>query len=177
VITVLAIAIVAAAAVGAYVLTKGASNATGIGNGGGGSPAGKAVQLAGVTAYDPQGTGPPGEHNGAAPLATDGNPETYWQTESYRDGLNKSGVGVVLDAGSPTKLRTMTVTTNTPGFTAEIQAGDSQGGPFTTVSGSKTVSDTATFTLDGGSQRYYVVWITDLGSNSVVHVNEVKART
>jgi hypothetical protein len=33
------------------------------------------------------------------------------------------------------------------------------------------------FTLDGSSHRYYVVWITDLGGNSAVHVNEVKART
>ncbi len=127
VITLIAVAVVVAAAVGAYVLTKGASNATGIGDGGG-SSAGKPVLLKGVTAYDPDGTGAPGEHNAAAPQATDGNPQTYWTTEEYHGALTKSGVGVVLAAGSPTKVRTMTVTTNTPGFTAEIEAGDSEGG-------------------------------------------------
>ncbi|HEU5212742.1 MAG TPA: protein kinase [Gaiellaceae bacterium] len=175
VVSLVAIALVVAAAIGAYVLTKGASNATGIGDGGA-APA-KPVELTGVTAYDPDGTGPPGEHNADAPKATDGNEATYWQTESYRDGLNKPGVGVVLDAGSARKVHTMTVTTDTPGFTAEIEAGESSAGPFAPVSGSKTVSDTTTFTLDGGSHRYYVVWITNLGSNSAVHVNEVKAHS
>jgi eukaryotic-like serine/threonine-protein kinase len=176
VITLLAVAVVAAAAVGAYVLTKGASKATGIGNGGG-SSAGKAVPLTGLTAYDPYGTGPPGEHNIEAPNATDDNPQTYWTTEEYSDGLTKSGVGVVLDAGSPKRIHTMTVTTDTPGFTAEIEAGDSQTGGFTPVSASKTVIGTTPFTVSGGSHRYYVVWITDLGPNSVVHVNEVRAKS
>ncbi len=176
VITLLAVAIVAAAAVGAYVLTKGASNATGIGNGGG-SSAGKAVPLTGVTAYDPEGTGPPGEHNAQAPLATDRSRQTYWTTEEYHGALTKSGVGVVLAAGSPKKIRTMTVTTDTPGFTAEIEAGDVEQGGFSPVSSSKTVTGTTSFTLDGSSHRYYVVWITNLGPNSVVHVNEVTARS
>jgi hypothetical protein len=176
VITLLAVAVVVAAAVGAYVLTKGASKATGIGNGGG-SSAGKPVLLRGVTAYDPDGTGAPGEHNADAPKATDHNALTYWQTESYRSGLNKSGVGVVLDAGSAKKIRTMTVSTDTPGFTAEIEAGDLENGGFTPVSTSKTVGGATAFTLDGSSHQYYVVWVTDLGGNSVVHVNEVRAKS
>ena len=174
-ITLLAVAVVVAAAVGAYVLTKGASKATGIG--GGGSSAGKVVRLTGVTAYDPQGTGTPGEHNAQAPLATDRNPQTYWTTEEYKGALNKSGVGVVLDAGSLTKVRSMTVTTNTPGFTAEIRAGNSSGGVFAPVSASKAAGLTTTFALDGSSHRYYVVWITNLGPNSAVHVNEVRAKS
>src|SRR3954469_3111232 len=178
VITLLAVAVVAAAAVGAYVLTKGASKATGIGNGGR-TAGGKAVPLTGVTAYDPQGTPVPNEeHNDAARNATDGDRQTYWQTEHYNSGLNgKSGVGVVLEAGAQKKIRIMTVTTDTPGFTAEIEAGDARDGGFTPVSQSTTVNGTTSFTLDGSSHRYYVVWITDLGPNSVVHVNEVRAKT
>jgi hypothetical protein len=34
-----------------------------------------------------------------------------------------------------------------------------------------------TFTLDGKSARYYVVWITDLGPATFAHVNEVTARS
>jgi hypothetical protein len=33
------------------------------------------------------------------------------------------------------------------------------------------------FTLDGKTARYYVVWITSLGTGNVAHVNEVKARS
>ncbi len=45
------------------------------------------------------------------------------------------------------------------------------------MSGSKTIAARTTFALNGSSHRYYVVWITDLGGNSAVHVNEVKARS
>src|SRR5438034_10354089 len=56
----------------------------------------KTVHLAGVTAYDPEGDNQE-EHNPDAKYATDGNPATYWKTESYNGAqLNKSGVGVVL---------------------------------------------------------------------------------
>ena len=36
-------------------------------------------------------------------------------------------------------------------------------GSFTPVSGSKTIAARTTFALNGSSHRYYVVWITDLG--------------
>ena len=71
----------------------------------------------------------------------------------------------------------MTVTTDTRGYTAEIEAGDSAGGPFTPVSSSQLVNGTTVFKLHGAAARYYVVWITDLGSNSSVHVNEVTAKS
>jgi hypothetical protein len=38
------------------------------------------------------------------------------------------------------------------------------------------VGATTQFTLKGNSAQYYLVWITSLGTNSVVHVNEVTAR-
>jgi serine/threonine-protein kinase len=149
--------------------------------GGGGSkkPAGTsgagAIRLQGLTAFDPQGSPPGQEHNDSARLATDGDPATFWPTEHYNGAqLGKSGVGVVLDAHRSVSPKTFTVTTDTPGFTAKIQAGNSTGS-FHPVSGSQTVGRTATFHLHGGG-RYFVVWITDLGGNSSVHVNEVRAR-
>jgi len=140
---------------------------------GGGAP----IALAGVGAYDP----PPGngqEHDAEAPDATDGNPSTYWETEHYRSSLaslGKRGVGLVLDAGSPQTVEHLTVTSDTPGFTAEIQVGDSRAGPFRTVSASKVVNAQTTFDLTDAHGRYFVVWITDLGSLSSAHVNEVSA--
>jgi hypothetical protein len=135
---------------------------------------GSSVALSGVTAYDPDGDN--AEHDSEATQATDGNAATYWTTEHYRS-FSKSGVGVVLDAHATVPLKTVTVTSDTPGFTAMILGGSSPNGPFMQDSGSQTVSSTTTFTLDGHKARYYVVWITDLGGNTAVHVNEVKARS
>jgi eukaryotic-like serine/threonine-protein kinase len=146
-------------------------------NGGTGSqnaPAGSAapIQLRGVGAFDPQGDN--SEHDADAPKATDGNTATFWTTEHYNDGLQKPGVGVVLDAGRTVSPKTVRVTTDTDGFTAVIRAGGSRDGPFTSVSPSEHVTGTTSFPIRGGG-RYFLVWITDLGSNSAVHVNEVRA--
>ena len=142
-----------------------------------GSGGGASVQLAGAGAYDP----PPGdgeEHNADAPRATDSSTSTFWETQHYRSSfasLGKHGVGLVLRAGSTVTLHHLTVTTDTPGFSAEIQAGDSAGGPFRTVSAVQTVGAQTTFDLSDAKARYFVVWITSLGSLSVAHVNDVRA--
>ncbi len=137
---------------------------------------GAVVALRGIGADDPFGNNKV-EHNAEVPNATDGNPSTYWQTEHYNDGLGKPGVGVVLSAGRSVALKQMTVSTNTPGFTAQIRVGDSPTGPFTQDSSPKTITGSAVFPLRGTAGTYYEVWITDLGTNSSAHVNEVKARS
>ena len=74
--------------------------------------------------YDP----PPGdgkESDDATQNAIDNNPSTQWDTERYTDGLqgvNKSGVGIYVDAGSPIAARGMSLTTSTPGFKAAVYA-------------------------------------------------------
>ena len=62
--------------------------------------------------------------------------------------------------GRAASRRRSRLTTDTPGFTAEIQAGDSPEGPFETVGESKVVGTSATWELDGARRGYYVVWIT-----------------
>ncbi|HEY6835030.1 MAG TPA: protein kinase [Gaiellaceae bacterium] len=144
----------------------------------GGTTASKPVRLAGLSGYDPYGTG--GEHDPDAKLATDGQQGTFWETESYRSSLSslgKPGVGLLLDAGSVKKVSKVIVTSDTPGFTAKIMAGQSASGPFAPVSGSRTAGSSTTFTLSGARARYFVVWITDLGPNASVHVNEVTAKS
>jgi len=148
----------------------GTTTAAGGGDGG-------AVALSGVTGYDPGGSA--GEHDSKAALAADGNPSSYWDTEHYASasfGGLKDGVGLVLDAGSSRKLTSVTVTTDTPGFTAQILSGSAVGGPFAQDSSVRSVTSSTTFQLRGGTGRYYVVWITNLGPVSSVHVNEVTAR-
>ena len=69
----------------------------------------------------------------------------------------------------------MTVTTDTPGYTAEIRAGNSETGPFSLVAPAKTVGAATVFTLAHADARYYLVWITALGDGDLAHVNEVRA--
>jgi hypothetical protein len=162
--TLLGLLLLGAAAGGIYLAVRGDERGAGTASGG-------AVTLSGVGAYDPDGGD--GEHDDLAGLATDGNPATFWRTSTYRSQLSafKSGVGLVLKAsGTPEEIA---VTTDTPGFTAEVQAGDSPQGPFKTVGAGKVVESTTTWDLESTDAQYYVIWITQLIGSA--HVNEVKA--
>jgi serine/threonine-protein kinase len=135
--------------------------------------AGTAIELAGVGSHDPQGDDKE-EHPELVERATDGDPATYWTTSTYYGEFTKSGVGLVLDAGKPVEPSQLSVSTDTPGFTAEIQAGESPSGPFQRVSPSKQVEGTTAFPLDGDPARYYLVWITSLDGRA--RITEVTAR-
>jgi eukaryotic-like serine/threonine-protein kinase len=140
-----------------------------------GSPSaatGQPIRLTGVDSYDPEGDNKE-EHDEAVTRATDRDSETFWLTEDYGD-FAKSGVGLVLDAGREVEPTSITVDTDTPGFTAEIHAGDSAQGPFVPVSGSGVIESRRRYNLRDAKARYFVVWITDLSGSA--HVNEVTAR-
>ena len=112
----------------------------------------------------------------SSPNATDGNPDTYWSTETYYNNvLGKPGVGIVLDAGSSIAARTLTVTSATPGYQAVIRSSNSPAAGFTDDSTTRTGGTTTTFDLNGKKARYYLIWITSLGGRSSVRINEVKA--
>ncbi len=163
--------LLALAAIGGGVAAYLALRDSGSG-GGGGTP----VHLVASNAYDPEGDGT--EHDEEVPNATDGNPATSWGTERYRTvsfGNLKSGVGLVLDAGSAVRLRSLTVFSDTPGFTARIEAGASSNGPFGSVSSTETVGTKTTFALQVDQpRRYYLIWITQLAEGFArTHVSEV----
>jgi serine/threonine protein kinase len=152
-------------ALGALVLVLLLPRTDGPGTGAAGS---SSVHLSAISDYDPEGDAR--EHPEAVPNATDGNESTYWTTESY-SSFQKSGVGIVLDAGKAVELSTITITSDEPGFTAKIQAGNRADGGFKDVSRDQRVGSSTTFDLYGGKYRYYVVWITD--PNGRAHINEV----
>ena len=139
------------------------------------------VHLVAVAAYDP----PPGdgaEGDSVLARATDGNPTTYWSTEDYANahfGNLKSGVGIVVAAGTPVRLSRLIVTSDEPGYKAVVEAGSSPGGPFERVSAAQTCSPTATFSLDvAAPRRYYMLWITSLvpgASGYQAHIDEIRA--
>ena len=147
-------------------------------HGGGSSGGGKpSVVLKAVGTYDP----PPGdgtEHAAELALATDGDPATAWSTERYGAALEvigKKGVGLVVAAASAVTLKHLVVQTDTPGFTAQVLAGEAVGGPFAQIAEGRVVGARAVFDLAGGSKhRYFVVWITRLAGDSA-RLNEVAA--
>ena len=141
------------------------------GDGGGTGP----IRLVASNAYDPEGDGQ--ENDGSIASATDGDPATAWHTEHYRTvefGNLKEGVGLVLDAGSPVRPRSITIESDTPGFTADIKAGAAASGPFDTVSNSMTVGARTTFQLAvDPARRYFLIWITRLPEPQRAGVSEV----
>ena len=169
-LSLLALLLVAGAAVGAFALAGLFDSSDRDGG-----AAGSVVSLRGIGAYDP----PPGdgeEHDDRALRATDNNPQTSWTTETYQDfEETKEGVGLVLDVGRSTRLSRLTVTSETPGFSAEIRAGGSAEGPFERrVADNREVGTRTTFPIEGGPARYFVVWITSL--EGAARINEVNAR-
>jgi eukaryotic-like serine/threonine-protein kinase len=139
--------------------------------------AGAPITIGGVGAYDPFGDGT--EHDSVAYKSTDGDVQTFWETETYNHGLEglKPGVGLVLDARGAVQLSRITVVTDTPGFTAEIRATNIQGGQPEKVSHTLVVGRTTRFAIDEPApKRFYIVWITKLAPGAhVAHVNEVRA--
>jgi serine/threonine-protein kinase len=169
------IGLLALLAIAAIVIGLVAAGGT---NNGGAPAASKRIEVTGLTSYDPFGDNKE-EHSAAAVNITDRDPATYWSTERYNDApsLGKPGVGVVVDGGTLVELAQLVVVTDTPGFTAEIEATNTQGGTPAKVSDSKVLGQTTTFDVSpNGPKRYYVIWITKLPPGlNYAHVNEVRA--
>jgi hypothetical protein len=133
----------------------------------------RVVKLTAAGAFDPEGDGH--ERDEEAPLAVDGNDSTFWRTERY-SRFFKTGVGLVLDAGRPVRVRQVAVDSSTPGVRAEIRLGSSRTGPFARVSAAKTLTARTTFPVAGKTGRYVVVWVTGLPPESAGEVSEVRLR-
>ena len=129
--------------------------------------------MRGVAAYDPEGDHH--ENDQLAADATDGNAATSWRTERYRT-FYKHGVGLVLQAGRRALATTAAITTDTPGFQAEIEAGPSPQGPFQPVSQPTTIAASTLFRLTPTRAPYLVVWITHIAPDQAVDVSEVRVR-
>jgi serine/threonine-protein kinase len=173
----LLIVLLALAAVAAGIVYGVSRHSSSNGSNGGGSGS-VPIPLVASASYDPFGDNHV-ENPGQVPLATDANEGTAWSTERYRDPngslFGKPGVGIVLDAGSATVVHRLIVVSDTPGYTAEIKAGDSSAGPFQTDSSSQVATSRTTFELDAQKARYYLIWITNRGTAPAVDVNEVTA--
>jgi len=144
------------------------------------TPAPRPLEGLVAAAFDPEGTGPPGENNHLVQLALDGDRSTGWRTESYEraDFGTKDGVGLLLDLGGPKQLDSMSIYSPTQGWAASVHV--SQDPPAAApLEAGFTLTPTGTdsgLVLRGTTGRYLLIWITDLGRDGAKHrveLNEV----
>jgi len=121
--------------------------------------------------FDPEGGD--GEHSDEAIAAIDDDSKSAWSTERYEAGqLNKSGVGLYVDASPGVAATQMELRTTTPGWSGEVYAAE-DGPPeslegWTKVATLTDVKRSQQVPLDtaGTRFRYYLVWITKLPPDS-----------
>ncbi len=139
------------------------------------------VTIASADAFDPGGDGH--ENDDEATKAVDGDPSTAWSSEGYRTrrfGNLKAGVGLVLTLAQPVALQSLTVTSPSSGWAAEIYVADDRAGELegwgTPVATQSGASGETTFGLGGATGAAVLVWITDLGDAPPnVHVEIAEA--
>jgi tRNA A-37 threonylcarbamoyl transferase component Bud32 len=139
--------------------------------------------------YNPLATsGPKNQHPGQTGLAIDTNVNTAWTTESYFAGLGKPGVGLYVSANPGVAAHSLVLDTTTPGYTVVVygrkthpHAGTFDPGPsgWVRIGGPVAVSRKQNIRLRtvGVRYRYYLVWITSLGSHESVAINELALYT
>lgn len=146
-------------------------------------PAAEAPKVAGVSTYDPSGTGDPGENDILAPAAVDGNPETAWRTENYDTRTffpGKAGVGLLVHLDRPSLIDSVTINSSANGWSGEIHLVTSgefpnpdAGPPAATLT---DVRGELKVPMGGVRADGLLLWITDLGDGQGsyrVEINEI----
>jgi eukaryotic-like serine/threonine-protein kinase len=131
--------------------------------------------------YNPYGNEP--EHPTQVANVVDGDPNTVWSTEHYREDTlgHKPGVGIYVDAAPGLRARAIEIQTSTPGFTAAVYAANAfdAGLPYEApqslsergwvqLAPPRAIPAQITIPLDtsGARLRYYLLWITHLPPGS-----------
>jgi hypothetical protein len=103
------------------------------------------------------------------PNAFDSDPTTAWLTDGYGSaafGGLKSGVGLLVDLGAPTRVASVQVGLLAPGAGLELRAADQPGrsaADYATVDRVADAKQVTTLTPAGGRvARYWLVWLTSL---------------
>lgn len=141
-------------------------------------PTAKPLSIQRTTSYGING----GENSRLAAQATDGNPNSYWNSFDYNtaDGRGAGqGTGILLDLGSAKSVQNVRITTSGGPSTIKFFVSDaiepvSTRQPKTTLTG----SGTQTAHLDGVTARYITIWVTKLSKQDngqfQERINDVK---
>ncbi len=146
------------------------------------APVAAPLPLVSVHDYDPAGDGR--ENPGEVALSHDGNPATFWSTESYQDrnvGGLKPGVGLVIDLGSPKLVDRVEVDSPDSDWSAQVYTSDSVPaslagwGPPEFIGAGLTTN--AQLTLQPPTRaRNVLLWITDLPPNRPYRLRVAEVR-
>ncbi|RJK94162.1 protein kinase family protein [Vallicoccus soli] len=134
-------------------------------------PAGLALPVEGVAAYDPQGDG--SEHDERADLAVDGDRGTSWTTQTYFGeplGGLKEGVGLVVDLGAVRSVGAVTVELDGEGSAVALRAAPAIAGEapedpedWVEVAAQRDVAGTTTLAPERPvDARWLLLWLTEL---------------
>jgi hypothetical protein len=144
--------------------TGAASSSTSTSRAPSSSTAGGPLQVAAVTAIDPQGDD--NENEDLAKNVVDGDRSTSWHSERYDSpsfGGIKKGVGLVLDLGGAHKVTTVTVTAPGDDGALQLRAGDEADLDGSELLASGRIAGSGGVVLrppEPTSTRYLVLWFT-----------------
>ncbi|MCB1250377.1 MAG: serine/threonine protein kinase [Acidimicrobiales bacterium] len=134
-----------------------------------GAAAAEPLPIVATGPFDP----PPGdgtENDADTAKAVDGDPATAWQPEGYQSrtfGNLKPGIGMWVQLAEPATVRTVRVTSPSPGIGLEAYVADQPGATLADWGApvASGTGDGGTVELDAGGAEgsYVLVWITDLG--------------
>ncbi len=154
---------------------------------------GTEFKLVGANAYNPYGyNGQTSQNNSTAGNAIDGNPSSFWRTQTY-DGatLSKPGVGLYVWTANPERVGRLQLNTSTPGFDVTIygtntaptsKAANAVTDPnpgslgWHQLGSSNGVRNSTPIPLFPGltKYKYVLVWITTLPGQAYASINEIK---
>lgn len=124
------------------------------------APATRVLRFISVAPMDPA-PGDGHENDSGMPLVADGDPLTAWKSENYFDGqLNKPGVGMLFDLGSPQTVTGFRLQTPYPGYRFTVVVGDDPAAMVATASATFTATADMRESIGPATGRYVLLWIT-----------------
>ena len=121
-----------------------------------------------ATSFDPQGDG--AEHEEAVSRPFDGDPSTFWLTQSYRNrsfGELKEGVGLIVEFSEPRPMQDIEIEANRVGWSFDLYAADvaqsslpGWGDPIASFS---DLGESEVVDVPDRDVTALLFWITDLG--------------
>ena len=146
--------------------TQASDGAGSEGDGGAAATEIRRLGIADVRSFDPQGDGE--EHDEQAALVADRDPSTAWTTMEYFDPLElqKGGVGLVLDLGSPAEVSEVVIRPQGGPTDIEVRVARRAGtslGDFREFDGTSNATGPTTLRVgEPVRARYVLVWLTKL---------------
>jgi tRNA A-37 threonylcarbamoyl transferase component Bud32 len=125
------------------------------------APTTRVVPFQSVAPVDPYGDDH--ENDSGMYLVRDGDPLTAWKSENYFDGrLNKPGVGMLFDLGSPKTVTGFRLQTPYPGYRFAVVVGDDVTAMIADARPTFPAAGDMRESIEPATGRYVLLWITSV---------------